>query len=354
MLPESVQKIIEPPPFEIIETVAPERWEAIRNRLADEFSRDGSYRKRLLTEIGEEEGRLDGWLKDPAAFASGFGFVRVGEKCRTVKIAEAIEKSLAALDAEQEADKEGKPPRVETSVIRAVCKAIHDARKMQEAALLDAPAGIGKTEGIQEYIAHARKTEGFDCPVWLIELDEYSLSQKAVLTLIGRQCVGAGRFDERSEFSMSQAIVGATVGRKGVLIVDEAQHLGDANSKQGLPLINGLRRLVDRGCFGLVLVGNGEIYRRLEPAKYAQLSSRLFQWRVEIAGLGQGRTKDLPALTEADVLDVMAAWGVHGIEERKFCMEVAKQPGALRTLCQKFRKARHEFGRIDIKTLRRV
>lgn len=349
MLSETVPNMDE---FDLPRWVDTARWEALRNRLADEFSRNGSYKRRLLTEINEEELRLDGWLKDPSAFSSGFG--RVGQKCRTVLIAEAIESSLSALDSERATNSEGEPPRVETSVVRDVGKAINRARKTQIAMLLDAPSGIGKTEGEQEYIALCRKTEGFDCPVWLIELDEFCLSQKAILTLIARQCVGVGRFDERTEFAMSQAIENATVGRKGVLIIDEAQHLGDANVKRGIPIINGLRRLVDKGCFGLVLAGNGEIYRRLSPEKQAQLTSRLFEDRIEFAALGVPRKKGQPGLIEADVDAVMAAWGVHGIEERKFCIGVAKKPGALRVLCKKFRKARYEFNEINFKTLSRV
>ena len=346
MLSETVPNVDE---FDLTRWVDPDRWEVLKNRLADEFSRNGSYKRRLLTEINEDELRLDGWLKDPSAFSSGF--VRVGQKCRTVLIAEAIESSLAALDAERAMNSEGEPARAQTSVIRDIGKAINTARNMQIAMLLDAPPGIGKTEGIQEYIAVARKTEGFDCPVWLIELNEYCLSQKAILTLIARQVVGAGRFDDRTEFSMSEAIVNATLGRKGVLIVDEAQHLGDANMKRWLPIINGLRRLVEKGDFGLVLVGNGEIYRSLDTSKHAQLTSRLFEDRVEFVGLGQRRKKGQPGLIEADVDALMAAWRVHGIEERKFCISIAKKPGALRVLCKKFRKARYEFKEINFKTL---
>ena len=346
MLSETVPHLREFDPERLIDTA---RWEALRNRLADEFGRNGSYKRRLLTEINEDELRLDGWLKDPSAFSSGF--VRVGQKSRTILIAEAIESSLSALDAERATNSEGEPKRAQTSVIRDIGKAISTARNMQIAMLLDAPPGIGKTEGIQEYIAIARKTEGFDCPVWLIELDEYCLSQKAILTLIARQVVGLGRFDERTEFSISEAIVNATLGRKGVLLIDEAQHLGDANMKRWLPIINGLRRLVEKGGFGLVLLGNGEIYRNLDTAKHAQLTSRLFEDRVEFVGLGQRRKKGQPGLTESDVDAVMAAWGVHGIEERKFCITIAKKPGALRVLCKKFRKARYEFKEINFKTL---
>ena len=121
----------------------------------------------------------------------------------------------------------------------------------------------------------------------------------------------------------------------------------------GIPIINGLRRLVDRGCFGLALIGNGEIYQRLATAKFAQLLSRMEAWRVNVAGLGEGK-KGQPALTEDDVDAVMAAWGVFGVEERKYCIKAVKQPGALRTLAGIFRRSLDRFDCIDAGTMNQI
>lgn len=332
-----------------------ERWEILKNRLVDELDRGGQTLARFATETGVEAGQLEIWLTSPRSFSrygKRGGENGTWEKSVSLLIAEALERSFAQLDEERQQRKRH-PSRVETSVTRAVMEGIASARSMVETVLIDAQPGLGKTEGFREYIARARKAEGFDCPVWLVELDEYSLSHKAILGQVAKQCVGEGRFDDKSEYSLSRAIIDATEGKGGVLIVDEAQHLGDATKIMGIPIINGLRRLVDRGCFGLVLIGNGEIYQRLSPAKFAQLLSRMDAWRVDIAGLGKGK-KGQPALTEEDVDGVMAAWGVSGVDERKYCISAVKQPGALRTLVSLFRRSLERFDCIDAVTLSQI
>ena len=327
-----------------------DRWEALRTRMADELG-GGLGLARFATETGVSVGNLEIWLSTPPSRFTSSRAV-MGEKCPQILVAEALEISFAQLDEERQ-QKKRKPARVETSVTRAVMEGIASARSLVETVLIDAAPGLGKTEGFREYIARARKAEGFDCPVWLIELDEYSLSQTAILGQIARQCGGIGKVDEKSEYGLSRAILEATEGKGGVLIVDEAQHLGDATKKMGLPIINGLRRLVDQGCFGMALIGNGEIYRRLEAGKYHQLLSRMDTWRVDIAGLGQGRNGQ-PALLEADVDAVMAAWGVSGRAERKYCIETAKKHGALRVLTSVFRRCLERFAQIDAGTLQKI
>lgn len=330
--------------------LAKDRWEALRKRMAEELG-GGLGLGRFATETGVSVGNLQIWLSTPPSIFPSPN-ARMGEKCPQILVAEKLEISFAQLDEERR-QKKRQPVRVETNVTRAVMEGIASARSLVETVLIDAAPGLGKTEGFREYIARAQKAESFNCPVWLIELDEYSLSQTAILGQIARQCGGIGKADEKSEYSLSRAIIEATEGKGGVLIIDEAQHLGDATKKMGMPIINGLRRLVDQGCFGLALIGNGEIYRRLEAGGYHQLMSRMETWRVDIAGLGQGRS-DQPALLEEDIDAVMAAWGVSGLAERKYCIETAKQDGALRKLTSVFRHSLERYALIDAGTLQKI
>lgn len=330
--------------------LAKDRWEALRTRMADELS-GGLGLSRFATEARVGKDYLERWLASPPGRLPS-DRAMMGEKCPQILLAEALETSFAQLDEERHQQKR-KPGRVDTNVTRAVMEGIASARSLVETVLIDAQPGLGKTEGFREYIARARKSEGFDCPVWLVELDEYSLSHKAILGQIARQCAGGRRVDDKSEYSLSSAIQEATEGKGGVLIVDEAQHLGDATKITGIPIINGLRRLVDKGCFGVALIGNGEIYQRLSPAKYAQLLSRMDAWRVDIAGLGKGKNGQ-PALTEDDVDAVMAAWGVSGAKERQYCIKAVKQPGALRTLTGLFRRSLERFSVIELGTLNQI
>jgi len=334
------------------------RWEVIVNRVIDELAKGGEATlKSISSGIGFELGTLEIWLKSPTCFLS-YGR-RVGEKSTSEKIGEALEKYFLQLEEAGANVRMRCPVRVKTGVIAEMVSGIEAARSMCEFVEICAAPGLGKTESTLEYIASCRKAEGFDCPVWLIELDESCISVKAVLQLIARQVVRHGQYDPKSEFSMVQAIIEATTGRRGLLLVDEGQHLADAQKIMGIPIINMLRRFVDRGLFGIAYFGNGEIYRRLisgtgkDKGAYTQLLSRMQDFRVEIHGLGKGGD-GAAALTREDVLAVAATWGVTGIEERAYCLKVAAQPGALRTMTNVFRRSLERFGHIDITTMTKI
>lgn len=317
---------------------AMERWERLKNRLADEISRGYSI-ARLANETRLQAEQIDAWTKD-------FDFARQARYFDRESGAEKIEAALEArfkeLDQERAEEGNRTPERIETSVIREVIEGITMARDEGEIVDISAPPGSGKSQGVSEYMAKARKAEGFDCPVWLIELSEFALTTKAVLGMIAHAC-GAACHDYRDEHSMFEAIADKTLGKGGVLIVEEAQHLGDAKNINGIRIFNGLRRFVDKGCFGIVFIGNGELYRRLKNGQHAQLLSRMSSFRKEIHGV-----------TEEDVDKVMAAWGVNGKEERALCLKIAKSPGALRSLVNVFRRSLRDYGRISLATLNKV
>lgn len=200
---------------------------------------------------------------------------------------------------------------------------------------------------MREYIARAIKAEGLGCPVWGIELGEWSTSTKAILTMIAEKVcpkelvslVGGGRSGP-GEFELWRAIETAAEGRGGVLIIDEANSLMDVPSDAGVRIINGLRRFCDLGVFGVVLLDNGEIFTKLDPKKRPQLASRFDNWRVGIA-----------PPSEDDIEMVMHAWGVFGRDERKHCMVLGKNSGTLRNLTDCFRKSLEMYGEINILTI---
>lgn len=328
--------------------VDPERWKYLRDRVADELKKNpGQGVETIARAAGVDPERLDMWLRKPNCFQSAR---RVGEKPTSFLIAEALERYFEALDKAGRNPKDRCPFRVETSVTQAVIKGIELARFMRETVLIDAASGLGKTESVNEYIARARKGEGFDCPVWTIELNEYCISPKAILSLICTSILGEDRYESRPEFELSRAILGATEGKNGVLIIDEGQHTADATKRLGMSILNGLRSFPDKGAFGIAILGSGETYRRLKTAKYAQLLSRVEDFRVDIAGLGQGKNGQ-HALTENDVFAVMSAWGA---EDKEYCLNAARQSGALRTMTNIFRMSMDLYGTVDSAALRKI
>ncbi|MCA8060688.1 AAA family ATPase [Burkholderia cepacia] len=314
------------------------RWEALKNRLVDELSR-GITVARLATETGLMAGQIERWASDPKCFRDGH---RIGEPSLAERIESSLESRFAELDVERAAENRHRPARVETSVMVKAMHAFDMARKTPALVDFTAPPGVGKSAAVEEYVANCRKAEGFACPVWTVELSEFNLSAKGVLALLAEQVRRSPQ--SGSEFELSRLIEDSVEGKGGLLIIEEAQHLADAlNINSGLRIINGLRRYVDKGLFGIVFINNGEIYRRLQSGKHAQLFSRMESWRVKVDGV-----------TDDDVDKIMLAWGVSGKAAREYCIKVASGGGALRSLVSLFQRTHREFGVIDIDTMKSI
>ena len=340
-----------PPKFDQV------RWKSLCDRVIDKLSTGLSLADLAqLTKI--EEGRLRIWLSDATDFPS-YGR-RVGEKGAAEIIADASDAGLGTLEGEGINPALRCPIRVKTSVTERIFKGFHTARSLCELVEISAAPGVGKTEAKEWAIARLRKEEGVFCPVWSVTLDETCVNLKAILTLVARVvCSDIVGYDDRSEFSLSQSIIRAAEGKRGVLALDEGQHLADVMKKQGIPIINQLRSFVDRGLFGIIYFGNGEIYRRLKAGTgknknaYTQILSRMQDFRVEIAGFDPDGKK-APCLTKQDVAAIANAWGVTGAEEIAWCYQAAAQPGALRTMTNVFRRVLAEYDEITITTLNSI
>lgn len=120
----------------------------------------------------------------------------------------------------------------------------------------------------------------------------------------------------------------------GLLIIDEAQHIGQFHGNvrpNSLNIINVLRHYCDCGLFGIALLSNGEVYDRTKKTKNStQLSSRI--WREKV---------NKP--TENDIDLVMSSWGVSGKSERELSIQLGTGEGCLRTLTDAYRMARYKF-----------
>ena len=327
-----------------------ERWQALRDRVIDEIQLHGRRLAEFTSNDVDVES-LTRWLEAPNTW--GDCLFKGQAEPRLISIADALELRLQQFAGD---DPKGHAPRVETTVTRTLFEAAETARNFGAWVDFSAPAGLGKTEAKNEYLARTRKRDGFGAPAWAIKLDETSVSVKALLVMIARAVAHKSEFHEANEASMVHAITEATIGRRGVLIIDEAQHLADATKRQGLNTLNQLRSFTDEGCFGVVTMGNGEIYRRLVAGRgaYAQLLSRMQDYRVSVAPYQAGKPGDGPALTKDDVLAVAKAWGVTGIEEQAYCLKAAASEGALRTLTNVLRMAQARFESLDIRCLIQV
>lgn len=323
------------------------RWKLLTDRIADELAR-GYTLGRISTEaelhqVGGgydlERDRLHAWLLSPHAMrgaARYIGDISVGDK-----IEERLSAWLEQLDADRAAAKAAAPAFVETAVSRKIWSGFEQAREQCALMEISAPPGTGKTHAIQPYLARCRKREGFGCPVWHITLSEFSVSLQSVLQLILDE-VWVERVNERSTkgVTVERLIETHTEGRGGLLIADEAQHIGDTAKLHGIRILNGLRYFTDKKLFGIAFLSNGEIYRRVAGGKHGQLSSRMEDSRVEIKGV-----------PDDDVDLIMAAHGIGGKPAREWCIKKTKGAGGLRALTRAFSRAQREFGEVNHQTL---
>lgn len=165
--------------------------------------------------------------------------------------------------------------------------------------------GVGKTTTARWYAENKRN-------VWIATADPASKRATGILSEITE---ATGFAPSGRSLNLRREITNHMHGRKGLLIIDEAQHLDIDGLEQ-------VRSIHDRCGVGVVLMGNQSIYARVggpsRKAEFAQIHSR-------IAKVLQ-RAKPY----SADVEMMAEAWGVETPAELKFLKIIAAKPGALR------------------------
>jgi len=176
-------------------------------------------------------------------------------------------------------------------------------------------AGVGKTCTANQYREN-------NLNVWIATMSPALSSVTAVLE---RVCASIGILEIPSGASRAEtAIVARLTGSRGLLIVDEAQHLAVSG-------VEALRSIHDASGIGLALIGNETVYARItggsRKANFAQLFSRI------------GYRVNLSAPSAADVETILDAWHIQEKRARRFCSEIAARAGALRSLTKVLRIA---------------
>jgi DNA transposition AAA+ family ATPase len=145
-------------------------------------------------------------------------------------------------------------------------------------------------------------------------------STHAMLEMI----IGVMGIQEGAPNRRSGAIVRRPPPTRGLIVVDEAQHLTSA-------ALDELRSLHDAAEIGLALVGNETVFARIDgggrKAQFAQVFSRI--------GMRIARAKS----TARDVDALLDAAGIAGAPERKLLRAIASKPGALRAVAKTLRVA---------------
>lgn len=208
------------------------------------------------------------------------------------------------------------PPRfVETQTVKQIWTSMRFASLTESIAVVCGNPGVGKTEAAREY----RRTNN---NVWMITITP---SCASVLECLTELAFELGMNDApRRKGPLSRALRRRLEGTQGLVIIDEADHLG-------AEVLEELRLLQESTRIGLVLMGNHRVYSNMtggnRTVEFAHLFSRIAK-RTAI-----NKTK------KADVKAIADAWQINGEKELELLQQIAQKPGALRILNHSLRLA---------------
>lgn len=184
----------------------------------------------------------------------------------------------------------------------AIIDVLQHAQVAADIVAVSAAPGIGKTMAVRHYTATRPN-------VWLMTAQPLTASAGKAVRALGT----AMGITEKGAAERAAAIIERARGSRGLIIVDEAQHL--------LPTaIDQLRSMHDAAGVGLALVGSPLVRERLGGTNphLAQLFSRV----------GMRLRRDRPLA--GDVTALLDAWAIAGDAERRLVSAIARKPGALR------------------------
>jgi DNA transposition AAA+ family ATPase len=192
--------------------------------------------------------------------------------------------------------------------------ALSYAQAAADVAVIYGGAGLGKTSAIEHYRATSLN-------VWVATM---SPATSSPVTAMEEVCSALGMTEQGGAAKLFRAIVRKVKGTRGLLIIDEAQALSTSALDQ-------IRAIHDRAGVGLALVGNQEVYARLTGGNRAAHLDRLYS-RV-------GKRLALKASTDDDIDSLIAAWDIGDTKCRGLLFDIARKPGALRSLTKVLRLA---------------
>ncbi len=233
----------------------------------------------------------------------------------------ALEAQLTKwLDARAQREAESKhapvePAFVETPTAKRILAALRFAHFSNDFAVIYGASGLGKTLAIRQYVASVASA-------FAVTMTPATAGVVPALEEIA-QAVGAG-VTGGGAAKLHRSIVERLRGTAGLLVIDEAQHLGASALDQ-------IRAIFDATDVGLALVGNEFVFSRMTSGHRAAMFDRL-RGRI-------GKRLHLSRPTQEDAASLSEAWGVEDSKALQLAATIASQPGGLRTLTKGLRGA---------------
>ena len=278
--------------------------DSVRGEFLAAVKEDGRSLMRIAPETGVAYGTLHPWSK--------------GEyKGDNLRIAGQVRTWLTTRKARLQARKSVReaPRFVMTDTAARIFDLLEYAQTYPAMVTITASPGVGKTVAVNAYATQASN-------VWVCTAESVHRTATALLELLVNR-LGVHR--EGRNYATSGAIQARLRNTRGLIVIDEAQHLT-------APARDQLRQTVlDLAGVGVALVGSDEMDRTLssERAKgqFAQFSSRI----------GQRFNRRAPL--KRDVLMLLDVWGLTDPDAREVALGVAMKPGANRLLTMVLRMA---------------
>ncbi|HAX2131468.1 TPA: AAA family ATPase [Escherichia coli] len=208
------------------------------------------------------------------------------------------------------------PPRfVETQTVKQIWTSMRFASLTESIAVVCGNPGVGKTEAAREY----RRTNN---NVWMITITP---SCASVLECLTELAFELGMNDApRRKGPLSRALRRRLEGTQGLVIIDEADHLG-------AEVLEELRLLQESTRIGLVLMGNHRVYSNMTGGNRTVEFARLFSRIAKCTAINKTKKADVKAIADA--------WQINGEKELELLQQIAQKPGALRILNHSLRLA---------------
>lgn len=201
------------------------------------------------------------------------------------------------------------PDFVETPTSKKIWNALDYSKVAGCFVVIYGNSGVGKTQAITEYVNQNPNT-------WMVTVRPSSAT--LVECLYDIACTLELGFMPKRSGVLSGAIQRRLKGSRGLLIIDESDHLP-------YDVLEEIRIIQEITGVGVALCGNHQIYAKLSgggsrKTDFARLFSRVAK-RVAILNT-----------TDADISAIADAWDITGNQERKLIHELGKKAGALRII----------------------
>lgn len=288
----------------------------LRDRVQSEMAARGLSQVTMARELGVARPTLNRWLNGQS----------VGPQ--VADLLERVESWLVEQDSPPCSSTVESDGFIETPSAERITSTLAYAQASGDMVCIYGGPGVGKTTAIRHYAAQ------YD-HVWVVTMDPATSAVVAALEELA-EAVGIQEAHSGAR-RLSRAIRAQVRDRRGLIIVDEAQHLSMAAIEQ-------LRSIHDATGCGLALCGNEQMYGRLtggsRNASFAQVFSRL------------GMRLYLGRPESSDVAAMAARHRCRDAKAVALLERVAGRPGALRTVHKILRLASATPGAVDYDRVR--